>query len=227
MLNKLIDYTGLQTVIDWIKETFVQKEIGKGLSTEDYTTTDKQKVTAIPESPKYTDTIQDLEPYLKKTEASTTYATKIEVENKVDKVEGKGLSTLDYNETEKSKVDNSINQISVTQNTNNVELNLSKSSGNVTAYIDEATSTKAGALNNTDKAKLDKFTEVENKPYYNDEAIATVKDIPLNTSELTNDSGYVAQDGLDNRVKFITESQYDNLKTDNNIEENITYIVYK
>ena len=32
---------------------------------------------------------------------------------------------------------------------------------------------------------------------------------------------------LDNRVRFITETQYDNLKTNNNIEENITYIVYK
>lgn len=45
-----------------------------------------------------------------------------------------------------------------------------------------------------------------------DEVIATVKDIPLNTSELINDSGYAAQDGLDNRVRFITETQYDTLE---------------
>ena len=32
---------------------------------------------------------------------------------------------------------------------------------------------------------------------------------------------------LDNRVRFITESQYDTLKTNNNIEENITYIIYR
>lgn len=100
MLNKFINYAGLQTVIDWIKETFVQKETGKGLSTEDYTTTDKQKVTAIPDNPKYTDTIQDLTPYLEKTEASTTYATKQELED-VDvseqlsdyqKIEAKGIA---------------------------------------------------------------------------------------------------------------------------------------
>ena len=103
--------------------------------------------------------------FLQKDEASTTYATKNEVENKVDKVEGKGLSTLDYNTSEKSKVDNSINQVSVTQNTNNVELNLSKVSGNVTAYIDEATSTKAGALSNTDKSKLD---AIPSNPKYTD-----------------------------------------------------------
>lgn len=100
MLNKFINYTGLQTVIDWIKETFVQKETGKGLSTEDYTTTDKQKVTAIPANPKYTDTIQDLTPYLEKTEASTTYATKLELEsvdvseqlNSYQKTEAKGIA---------------------------------------------------------------------------------------------------------------------------------------
>lgn len=100
MLNKFINYTGLQTVIDWIKETFVQKETGKGLSTEDYTTTDKQKVTAIPDNPKYTDTIQDLTPYLEKTEASTTYATKLELEgvdvteqlNSYQKTEAKGIA---------------------------------------------------------------------------------------------------------------------------------------
>ena len=100
MFNKFINYTGLQTVIDWIKETFVQKETGKGLSTEDYTTTDKQKVTAIPANPKYTDTIQDLTPYLEKTEASTTYATKTELENidvteqlnSYQKTEAKGIA---------------------------------------------------------------------------------------------------------------------------------------
>ena len=103
--------------------------------------------------------------FLQKSEAIATYATKTEVENKVDKVVDKGLSTLDYTPSEKSKVDNSINQISVTQNTDNVELNLSKVSGNVTAYIDEATSTKAGALSNTDKAKLD---EIPTNPKYTD-----------------------------------------------------------
>ena len=100
MLNKFINYTGLQTVIDWIKETFVQKEAGKGLSTEDYTTTDKQKVTAIPANPKYTDTIQDLTPYLEKVEASNTYATKLELEivdvseqlNSYQKTEAKGIA---------------------------------------------------------------------------------------------------------------------------------------
>ena len=51
--------------------------------------------------------------------------------------------------------------------------------------------------------------------------------IPINISELTNDSGYVAQAGLDNRVRFITETQYDTLKTNNDIEENITYIIYR
>lgn len=100
LLKKFIDYSGLSAVIDWIKETFVQKETGKGLSTEDYTTTDKQKVTAIPDNPKYTDTIQDLTPYLEKTEAGNTYATKLELEsvdvseqlNSYQKTEAKGIA---------------------------------------------------------------------------------------------------------------------------------------
>ena len=42
--------------------------------------------------------------FLLKSEASTTYATKSEVNNKVDKVEGKQLSTNDYTTIEKNKL---------------------------------------------------------------------------------------------------------------------------
>ena len=42
--------------------------------------------------------------FLQKDEASTTYATKTEVSNKVDKVNGKQLSTNDYTTTEKNKL---------------------------------------------------------------------------------------------------------------------------
>lgn len=100
LLKKFINYSGLGEVITWIKATFVQKETGKGLSSNDYTQEDKDKVTAIPDNPKYTDTIQDLTPYLEKTEASTTYATKTELENidvteqlnSYQKTEAKGIA---------------------------------------------------------------------------------------------------------------------------------------
>lgn len=42
--------------------------------------------------------------YLTKAEASSTYATKTELGGKVDKVEGKGLSTNDYTDTDKEKL---------------------------------------------------------------------------------------------------------------------------
>lgn len=46
----------------------IDKVSGKGLSTNDYTNSDKAKVDAIPSNPKYTDTIPDLTPYAKKSE---------------------------------------------------------------------------------------------------------------------------------------------------------------
>ena len=42
--------------------------------------------------------------FLQKSEANTTYATKTEVSNKVDKVSGKQLSTNDYTTVEKNKL---------------------------------------------------------------------------------------------------------------------------
>ena len=47
---------------------------------------------------------------------------------------------------------------------------------------------------------------------------------PEQYASLSNSVGKVE---LDNRVRFITETEYDTLKTNNNIEENITYIVYR
>lgn len=42
--------------LPFITDAYVLKETGKGLSTNDYTTIDKQKVDKIPNNPKYTDT---------------------------------------------------------------------------------------------------------------------------------------------------------------------------
>ena len=47
---------------------------------------------------------------------------------------------------------------------------------------------------------------------------------PEQYASLSNSVGKVE---LDNRVRFITETEYDTLKTNSNIEENITYIIYK
>ena len=79
----------------------VDKVDGKSLSTNDYTNESKMKVDAIPENPKYTDTVYD----------DTEIKDKVEkldsaVSGKVDKVVGKDLSTNDFTNAYKSKLDN-------------------------------------------------------------------------------------------------------------------------
>ena len=79
----------------------VDKVDGKNLSTNDYTNESKMKVDAIPENPKYTDTVYD----------DTEIKDKVEkldsaVSGKVDKVVGKDLSTNDFTNAYKSKLDN-------------------------------------------------------------------------------------------------------------------------
>lgn len=83
------------------------------------TDAEKAKVQAIPADPKYTDTIPDLSPYAKKADIKTRLADMVEDsehrtvtdaekkawDGKVDKVNGKGLSTNDYSDTAKAKVD--------------------------------------------------------------------------------------------------------------------------
>lgn len=48
MANKYLDLNGLLYVWQKITTKFVAKEVGKGLSTNDYTTTEKDKLNAIP-----------------------------------------------------------------------------------------------------------------------------------------------------------------------------------
>lgn len=46
-MSKFLDLVGLQHLIGLIKEKFVQKETGKGLSKNDYTDEDKQKLSTL------------------------------------------------------------------------------------------------------------------------------------------------------------------------------------
>lgn len=71
---KILDETGLNFIATKFKElrdslsNKVDKATGKDLSTNDYTNEAKAKVDAIPKDPKYTDTVQDLSGYLKKSD---------------------------------------------------------------------------------------------------------------------------------------------------------------
>lgn len=75
-INRKID-----TKVDSINKKIngkVDKISGKGLSSNDYTNSDRDKVRAIPDNPKYTDTVPDLSGYAKTTDLSK-YALKSEV----------------------------------------------------------------------------------------------------------------------------------------------------
>lgn len=80
--------------LNMVSKQFVKQEKGKGLSTNDYTDTDKLKVSAIPDNPKYTDTMPDLTPYAKKENMPTklsqlendkTFKTETEIQSMIEK----------------------------------------------------------------------------------------------------------------------------------------------
>ena len=91
--------------------------------------------------------------FLQKSEASTTYATKTELENKVDKISGKQLSTNDYTTTEKNK----LNGIQAGAEVNTVT-SVNGQTGAVTTpntTYAVATTTTNGLMSSADKTKLD------------------------------------------------------------------------
>lgn len=108
-MSKFLDLEGLQQLVNLIKDKFVQKDGSKVLSDNNYTKDDMDKVRAIPENPKYTDTTYDLTPYQKTADADSKYATKEEVvgvdvsgllknyEEKANKGTAGGYAELDSN----------------------------------------------------------------------------------------------------------------------------------
>ena len=91
---------------------YVAKEEGKGLSTEDYTTADKTKLGGIAtgaqvnviEAVKVNGTALAVTGKAVNVDLSA-YATNDDLENKVDKVDGKGLSANDFSNVAKAKLD--------------------------------------------------------------------------------------------------------------------------
>lgn len=49
-MKKYLDYTGLQRLIKWVKDTFVQNQPGKTLSDVNFTQADKQKLDGLSQS---------------------------------------------------------------------------------------------------------------------------------------------------------------------------------
>ena len=100
MEKKLIDYDGFEAYSKSVRKKYadkVDKVVGKQLSTNDYTNEDKKKVDAIPDNPKYTDTVPDL----------SGYATKNELYNKVNKWDIS--NEIDGNSTDKAFSQQAVN----------------------------------------------------------------------------------------------------------------------
>lgn len=176
-------YTGSQ--VDSKLANKVDKVSGKGLSTNDYTTDEKNKLAAIA-SGAQVNVIEkvsvngtalsitskgvniDLSGY------ATTSALTSGLAGKVDKVDGKGLSTNDYTTAEKDKLaglsNYSLPQATATQlggvkvapapdgepGAGAAEVIISDAG---TLFVCDATASRSGVMSSGDKAKLDKYAD--------------------------------------------------------------------
>lgn len=69
-MRNYLDLSGLRHLVATLKDTFVEKEAGKSLSTNDYTNTEKEKVSNIPTSVSHL-------------ENDTGFQTSLDVDNKI------------------------------------------------------------------------------------------------------------------------------------------------
>ena len=197
--ENIYELAGYAKVSDLDKK--VDKVSGKGLSTNDYTSADKNKVSAIPSSPKYTDTTYkagsglslsgttfsvdstiarksdipsgvDLSEYAKKSDIPdidtalgtidlSNYAKKTDLSNKVDKVSGKGLSTNDYTSADKSKVNDIPSSPKYTDTTYKAGSGLSLTG--TTFSVDSTIARKSDIPNSVDLSGYAKTTDLNNK----------------------------------------------------------------
>ena len=108
VIDKIVKLSHLGVFRDELLKLFVRKETGKGLSTNDFTTAEKNKLAGIAEGSNK---------YILPTASSTVLGgvkigsnvqitdgtISVDLSSKVDKVTGKGLSTNDYTTEEKKQ----------------------------------------------------------------------------------------------------------------------------
>ena len=149
----------------------VDKETGKGLSTNDYTAADKAKVDAIPASPKYTDTVYD----------DTAVKNRLTaVENEIAGIEAGSSFSGSYNDlTDKPTIPDAVTEGTVsgwgfTKNTGTyskptggipkadlapaVQTSLGKADSALQSHQSLAAYRTASAQDTIDKGKVDKVT---------------------------------------------------------------------
>lgn len=177
----------------------VDKVSGKNLSTNDYTNESKMKVDAIPENPKYTDTVYDDTNISNKIETVETQinAIKSNISNKVDKVSGKDLSTNDYTDESKMKVD------AIPENPKYTD----------TVYDDTEIKDKVEKLDSAVSGKVDKVVgkDLSTNDFTN--AYKSKLDnlsIPTKLTDLENNAGFITNT-VDNLSEYYNKGQVDNL----------------
>lgn len=112
------------------------------------------------------------------------------------------------------------------QERENLQNSIEDTQNQVNQFITQSSERIDGILANfaDDESRYNNLrTQVDQLIIDSNEAAQNLQDM-IDGSDL---SGYATQVGLDNRVRFVTETQYNTLKTNNNIEENITYIIYR
>ena len=177
-----------------LNNTKVDKEDGKGLSTEDFTSADKAKIDSIPDDAKFTDTKYD-DTIIKQGITNLN-------NEKVDKEDGKSLSTNDYTNTDKAKVDG------IPENPKYTD----------TTYT-EATTSNSGLMSSADKAKVDGIEAGAEKN--------TVSSVQGKTGSVTITKADLGLGNVEN-IKLVTlsESEYTALSQAEKDRTDVWYGVY-
>ena len=162
--------------------------------------------------------------------SSADFATKEELNTKVDKVEGKGLSTNDYTTEEKNKLNSIANGAEVNVNadwnategdalilnkptipskvselTNDSEY-ITKEVSNLTNYSTTAIVNKAIGDAVSGKADSSSLSTVATSGSYNDLTNRPI--IPTATSQLTNNSDYITSTEVTNKINSAISAVY-------------------
>ena len=218
MAKKYLDENGLLYVWQKIKGKFVWQESGKGLSTNDYTTAEKNKLAGIAEGANKT--IVDKTINSASENPVQNSAVALALMDKVDKVSGKGLSTNDYTTAEKTKlsgiaeganktiINNTLTSTSTTEA-------LSAAQGKVLDEKISAINTNMEDLGAGDMLKsvydtnsngiVDNAEKLGgNAPSYYAKA-SDIPTVPTKVSDFTNDAGYITVDQIP--TDYVTESE--------------------
>lgn len=218
MAKKYLDENGLLYVWQKIKNKFVWQESGKGLSTNDYTTAEKNKLAGIATGANKT--VVDTTLNSASTNPVQNSAVTLALMDKVDKVSGKGLSTNDYTTAEKEKlagiatganktvINNTLTSTSTTEA-------LSAAQGKVLDEKISAINTNMEDLGAGDMLKsvydtnsngiVDNAEKLGgNAPSYYAKA-SDIPTVPTKVSDFTNDAGYITVDQIP--TDYVTESE--------------------